>query len=168
LVSNENFTDLIEKRTDVAIRIGGLTDSGLHARLLGRSVLHLVASPNYLEEHGTPASVDELTQHVMIGFTDISNLNKLPTIPAVSVPMNLKASSGETIRQLCLAGNGIALLSHFMVDKDIQAGKLVSLLTESITSPHPREQVQAVYYKHTALATRIDAFLNFIKTRLVL
>jgi len=166
LVSNESFTDLIEKRTDLAIRIGGLTDSGLHASLLGRSPLHLVASPDYLKAFGTPHTLDELTQHAIIGFSDIANLNKLPTTPVISLPTHIKASSGETIRQLCLAGNGIALLSNFMVSKDIRSGHLVSLLVESIDSPNPREQVQAVYYKHTKLASRIEAFLNFIKTRL--
>lgn len=166
LVSNESFTDLIEKRTDLAIRIGGLTDSGLHASLLGRSPLHLVASPDYLKAFGTPNTLEELTRHDIIGFSDIANLNKLPTTPPISLPIHIKASSGETIRQLCLAGNGIALLSHFMVSEDIITGRLVSLLAESIQTPNPREQVNAVYYKHTQLASRIDAFLNFIKTRL--
>lgn len=42
----------------------------------------------------------------------------------------------------------------------------MNLLAESIDRPNPREQAQAVYYKHTKLASRIEAFLNFIKTRL--
>jgi DNA-binding transcriptional LysR family regulator len=168
LVSNDSIIDLIEKRTDLAIRIGGLSDSGLHATLLGRSRLHLVASPDYLAARGTPKIVSELTLHDIIGFSDIANLNKLPTTPPIQLSVNIKASSGESIRQLCLAGNGIALLSNFMVSEDIKKGRLVSLLAESIQTPNPREQVNAVYYKHTALASRIDAFLNFIKTRLIL
>jgi DNA-binding transcriptional LysR family regulator len=168
LVSNDSIIDLIEKRTDLAIRIGGLSDSGLHATLLGRSRLHLVASPDYLVTRGAPKTVNELTLHDIIGFSDIANLNKLPTTPPIQLSVNIKASSGETVRQLCLAGNGIALLSNFMVSKDINAGHLVSLLTESISTPNPREQVNAVYYKHTALASRIDAFLTFIKAHLAL
>ncbi|WP_100636640.1 LysR family transcriptional regulator [Marinomonas sp. ef1] len=168
LVSNDSIIDLIEKRTDLAIRIGGLSDSGLHATLLGRSILHLVASPDYLAINGTPKTVEELALHDIIGFSDIANLNKLPTIPPIQLSIDIKASSGETVRQLCLAGNGIALLSNFMVSEDIKAGRLISLLIESIQTPNPREQVNAVYYKHTALASRIEAFLNFIKTRLIL
>ncbi|MGO2512485.1 LysR family transcriptional regulator [Marinomonas polaris] len=168
LVSNDSIIDLIEKRTDLAIRIGGLSDSGLHATLLGRSILHLVASPDYLAINGIPKTVEELALHDIIGFSDIVNLNKLPTIPPIQLSIDIKASSGETVRQLCLAGNGIALLSNFMVSEDIKAGRLISLLIESIQTPNPREQVNAVYYKHTALASRIEAFLNFIKTRLIL
>jgi DNA-binding transcriptional LysR family regulator len=168
LVSNDSIIDLIEKRTDLAIRIGGLSDSGLHATLLGRSMLHLVASPDYLAKNSIPKTIDELTLHSIVGFSDIANLNKLPTTPPIQLTMNIKASSGETVRQLCLAGNGIALLSNFMVSDDIKAGRLVSLLNDSINTPNPREQVNAVYYKHTTLASRIEAFLNFIKTRLTL
>ena len=168
LVSNDSIIDLIEKRTDLAIRIGGLSDSGLHATLLGRSILHLVASPDYLAINGIPKTVEELALHDIIGFSDIANLNKLPTIPPIQLSIDIKASSGETVRQLCLAGNGIALLSNFMVSEDIKAGRLISLLIESIQTHNPREQVNAVYYKHTALASRIEAFLNFIKTRLIL
>ncbi|MEP2616966.1 MAG: LysR family transcriptional regulator [Marinomonas sp.] len=168
LVSNDSIIDLIEKRTDLAIRIGRLSDSGLHATLLGRSGLHLVASPDYLATRGTPKTVGELALHDIIGFSDIANLNKLPTTPPIQLSVNIKASSGETIRQLCLAGNGIALLSNFMVSEDIKKGRLVSLLNESIQTPNPREQVNAVYYKHTALASRIEAFLTFIKAHLVL
>src|SRR5690606_10760558 len=68
LVSGEALIDLLEQRTDLAIRIGGLTDSNLHARLLGRSPLHLVASPDYLAQLGKPTSIEELSRHRLIGF----------------------------------------------------------------------------------------------------
>lgn len=45
LVANENIIDLIERRTDLAFRIGSLKDSNLHARYFGKSPLHVVASP---------------------------------------------------------------------------------------------------------------------------
>ncbi|MEL0636602.1 LysR family transcriptional regulator [Marinomonas sp. TI.3.20] len=166
LVSNDSIIDLIEKRTDLAIRIGGLSDSGLYASLLGRSPLHLVAAPEYLMRSGTPSTLDELSQHDIIGFSDSANLNKLPNTPPVNLAVSIKANSGETIRQLCLEGNGIALLSHFMIANDLQSGRLVNLLPDTIQTPNPRELIQAVYYKHTALASRIDAFLQFIAGKL--
>ena len=54
LSSNDQIADLIEHRTDVAIRIGTLADSTLHARPLSSSKLHILASPDYLRRHGTP------------------------------------------------------------------------------------------------------------------
>src|SRR3546814_11930255 len=62
LNSNEGIVDLIEKRTDVAFRIGVLKDSTLHARPVGTSRLRLLASPAYLKRHGTPAGTEQLEQ----------------------------------------------------------------------------------------------------------
>lgn len=52
LNSNEGVIDLLERRTDVAIRIGRLKDSTLHSRLTGNSRLRILASPAYLDAQG--------------------------------------------------------------------------------------------------------------------
>lgn len=52
LISSESFINLIERKVDIAIRAGNLTDSTLRARLLFRSFRKMVASPAYLREHG--------------------------------------------------------------------------------------------------------------------
>lgn len=168
LMSSDKLIDLIERRTDLAIRIGGLTDSNLHARLLGRSTLHLVASPAYLNLHGVPQQPAELAQHQWLGFADNPRLNLLPLAEPVAIRPAISASSGETLLQLCLAGHGIALLSNFMVRQAINSGQLAELLPGQLQSPHPREQVQAVYYRHSALSGRIKVFLQFLEGRLAL
>jgi DNA-binding transcriptional LysR family regulator len=48
LESSDGFINLLERRVDVAIRIGELTDSGLRAMPLGSSRLRLLAAPDYL------------------------------------------------------------------------------------------------------------------------
>ncbi len=168
LTTSEGFIDLLEKRTDVAIRIGDLQDSSLHARFLGRSRLHLVASPAYLAAHPAPQSAAELAGHDCIGFTSPASLNQWPLGTGIRINAAVSASSGEVIRQLCLASQGIASLSHFMIADDLAAGRLIPLLTEQIQSPHPQEQVSAVYYRNTALSARISAFLDFFQPRLSL
>lgn len=60
LVSSETFINLIERKVDVAIRAGTLTDSSLRARPLFNSYRKIIASPDYLARHGTPQSVAEL------------------------------------------------------------------------------------------------------------
>lgn len=54
LNTDDLIIDLLEQSTDVAIRIGELADSSLHARNLGCSPVQVLASPAYLEQHGTP------------------------------------------------------------------------------------------------------------------
>ena len=168
LISNENIIDLIEKRADVAIRIGQLEDSNLHARLLGKSMLRLLASPGYVAEYGQPRKEEELRQHALLGFSDNSKLNDWPLASPVTIKPTMAASSGETLLHLCLAGNGIALLSDFMTRHLVEQGTLVEVLAGSVQSSIPRELVQAVYYRNTALSSRISAFLDFIEERLCL
>lgn len=168
LTSNEGFVDLIEKRTDVAIRIGKLTDSTLHARPLGKSKLYIVASSTYLAQRGLPKNSSDLTHHCLIGFTGSKVLNQWPLKGIDQITPNVRASNGETVRQLTLSGNGIACLSGFMVKDDIAAGRLVPLLESEHVTHVGREQVNAVYYKTSTVARRISAFIDFIQPRLSL
>ena len=168
LNSNEGIVDLIEKRTDVAIRIGKLEDSTLHATALGRSALYVVASSKYLAQNGVPKTPNELKSHSLIGFSNIDALNRWPVKGLESIAPTITASNGETIRQLALTGNGIACLSGFMVNQDIESGSLVKLLDPFRVSGNDRELVNAVYYKSSAVSERVTAFINFIKPRVTL
>ena len=168
LSSNDQIADLIEHRTDVAIRIGALTDSTLHARPLSSSKLHILASPDYLRRYGTPQEPHELPAHTLLGFVDYEagNLWPLRHAGASSMPIApaLSASSGETLRQLTLAGQGVVCLSDFMTRADIKAGRLVPLLEDYSTGY--RQQIHAVYYRNTQLAQRISCFLEFLQQKL--
>ena len=114
LNSNDLIIDLLEQSTDIAIRIGALADSTLHARSLGCSPLHILASPAYLERHGTPSTVAELAGHTLLGFTQTETLNHWPLRHVHGdrwqIEPSISASSGETLRHLALEGQGIACL----------------------------------------------------------
>lgn len=168
LLSNESIVDLIEKKTDIAIRIGKLSDSNLYAKKLGLSKLRIVASPRYLNKKGAPTCIDDLKEHQIIGFADSPKLNNWFLKGTISLKPSITASSGEAIRQLCINGNGIAVLSDFMVKKDIEKQVLVEILPNSILSPNPREDVHAVYNKNSVLSSRISAFIDFFSTKISL
>ena len=55
-----------------------------------------------------------------------------------------------------------------MIGNDLKAGRLVNVLPNSIKTPNHREDIQAVYYKNSAVSSRIVAFLDFIKPKLAL
>ena len=160
--------DLLEQSTDVAIRIGELSDSSLHARSLGCSPLNLLASPAYLERHGTPLRVEDLAGHTLLGFSQTETLNHWPLRHAegdrLLINPDIASSSGETVRALALAGEGIACLSHFMTHEDIRNGQLQVLLGE-FNSGY-RQPINAVYYRNSQLALRIQCFLDFIQRKL--
>src|SRR5690606_38081 len=168
LHSSEQFIDLLEERTDVAIRIGALTDSTLHARPLCSSRLRVLASPDYLNRRGTPHTVADLADHSLLGFTQPEALNRWPLRHTLGddwpIAPSVRASSGETLRQLALAGEGLVCLSDFMSSIDRAEGRLVQVLTEQ-TVP-ASQPVHAVYYRNTALASRITCFLDYLSEHL--
>ena len=66
----DHFVDPVEEGIDLLIRFGGLHQAEhLVARRLGRQRLVTCASPEYLQAHGVPASVEDLAQHrSVVGF----------------------------------------------------------------------------------------------------
>ncbi|MXP50511.1 LysR family transcriptional regulator [Pantoea sp. Eser] len=168
LNTDDILIELLEQQTDVAIRIGELRDSTLRARMLGSSAIRLMASPEYLAKVGTPQTVADLEQHQIIGFSHLDNHNVWPVWQPdgefMRIKPTLSASSGETIRQLALAGQGIARISDFASREDCAAGRLVPVLPDETRKL--RLPVQAVYYRNTTLSSRISCFLDFLRTEI--
>lgn len=164
LHSNEGIIDLIEKRTDVAFRIGALKDSTLHARPVAASRVRVLATPAYLQRHGEPATPDELAGHALLGFTQPESLNDWPLRDAAGNSLRITpaiaSSSGETLRQMALAGLGIVCLSDFMTQGDRRSGALVPLFDGQTLDV--RQSIHAVYYRNTALAARITCFVDHV------
>jgi DNA-binding transcriptional LysR family regulator len=168
LDTHDRFVDLLEQRVDLAIRIGKLEDSSLHARLLGYSPLRLLASPAYLERHGTPQHLDELRQHSLLGFSQLDHLNQWPLTCAdgkrLHITPALAASSGSTLIELAIAGEGIVCLADFMTSTPRQDGSLVAVLpnlTELQT-----QAVSAVYYRQATLSQRTRLFMDYLAEQL--
>lgn len=168
LSSNEGYVDLLEHKTDIAFRIGHLTDSSLHARFMGHSELFIVASPAYIAKNGAPQSFADLDKHQRIGFINSKNLNFWPIAAGIQIKPTIATSNGEVARQLCLQGNGIACLSGFMINEDLRKGNLLSLFAKAQMLESDRRKIHALYYKTSAVSRRITAFLDFIEARLKL
>jgi DNA-binding transcriptional LysR family regulator len=164
LNSNEGIIDLLERRTDVAIRIGRLKDSTLHSRRIGNSRLRILASPAYIEAHGQPRKVEDLGKHTLLGFTQPESLNVWPILGADGEPSRIEpgiwSSSGETLRQLALEGAGVVCLSDFMTAQDREAGRLVQVLVRQTLEVE--QPINAVYYRNTAISSRIASFVDYM------
>ena len=174
LSSNDLVTEGVDQRTDLSIRIGGLRDASLHARSLGSSMLRLYAAPDYLMQCGNPESIAELPKHALLGFTQPESLNHWPLeqegailsadASNSAISPTIRASSGETLRQLAIAGNGIACLADFMTHADVAAGRLVQVLRHATRDA--RQPIDAIYNRNTPLGARILAFLDFLTERM--
>ncbi|WP_029353822.1 LysR family transcriptional regulator [Bosea sp. 117] len=159
--------DLVDDRTDIALRTGPLRDSALKARKLLEVRRVIVASPDYLRRHGAPATPRDLADHNCLRFNFRRSLDEWPfRDPAsgepygVSVTGNAYGNNGVILRQFALDGLGLARLGSFHVAADIAAGRLVPVL-EGFNAGDI-EMVHAVYVGHEHLAVRIRAFIDFL------
>lgn len=167
LNNHDQVIDLLEHQTDVAIRFGELNDSTLHAKLLCRSRLYIVASPEYLARHGQPEQAADLLAHELIGFSQTQHLNTWPihlNQKAFTAQPKIKASNGETVRQLALEGIGITCLSRFLVQEDLNAGRLIALFEDQIVMHY--QKIHAVYYLQEHLPKRVRLFIEFLAEKL--
>jgi len=160
------MVDLVGERADVAIRTGSMRDSSLKARKLLESPRLVVGAPAYFARHGRPETPDDLPRHNCLNFNFQRRLDEWPFqdpaagVRTIAVSGNMKANNGETMRQLALAGLGIARLSAWHVGPDVACGRLEVVLEDF--NPGDREPVHAVYIGHEHLASRIRAFVDFL------
>ncbi len=166
VVLTDEVVDLIEQRTDVAIRSGPLKASGLVARKLGEAGMVIVGSPAYLAARGRPARPADLHGHNRLGFGFARASAGWPlrdgTADIVMPPTgNALASDGEALRLMALAGLGLARLAAFQVRDDIAAGRLETVL--EACNPGDRDPVHAVFLGQGGpMPARVRAFLDFL------
>ncbi len=169
IVLTDEVVDILEQRTDVAVRAGPLKSSSLVARKLGSTRMLIVGAPAYLARHGMPATPQALLGHNRLGANYVRTRSGWPLRDAgeeLVVPLsgNAQASDGEALRRLAVAGLGLARLAAFQVRKDIAAGRLIPVL--EAYNPGDLEEVHAVYVGQGGyLPLRVRAFLDFLAER---
>jgi LysR family transcriptional regulator, transcriptional activator for dmlA len=143
----EQLPDLVAERFDGAVWLwaatGGRTMPWV-SRRLGRNQRVLVASPDYINRHGTPTGPEDLKQHACLvvrenggennrsggGGFDTWQLQKDRDKSTVRVQVHgpLSSNSGELVRDWCLNGRGIMLRSLWDIAPQLAAGDLVRVL----------------------------------------
>jgi DNA-binding transcriptional LysR family regulator len=162
----DQVIDLLEQRTDVALRSGPLKNSQLIARKLGAVRMMIVGSPSYFARYGVPKTPDELSRHNRLGFSYARVAKGWPLIDegverTIPPSGNVQASDGDALRTLAIGGVGLVRLASFMVKDDIAANRLVSVLEEF--NPGDIDELHAVYLRQgELLPIRIRVLLEFL------
>lgn len=161
----DQVIDLVAQRTDVAIRTGNLPESGLMARKLAQSRMVVCAAPRYLARKGVPKLPSELKNHDCLTFNFRRASSGWPFREAgreqrEAVSGHLQLNNGDTMREMALAGAGIARLAVFHVAADVAAGALVPLLEPF--NPGDLELMHAVYVGGGNVPRRVRAFIDHL------
>lgn len=162
---SDEYRDLVCEGIDVAIRIGGPTDSGLIRQVLAPHRLITCATPNYLKQRGIPDGIDDLQHHENIVFTyanaPVPWRYQIGGEPRdVGVHGTLRLNNTEAIRDAALAGLGIVQLGAFLVGQDIRQGRLVPVL-ESLCRGEP--PISAVYPTRRHVSPKVRRFVEALR-----
>lgn len=132
----DRLVDLLEEGWDLAIRIGRLKDSSFVARKLAPCRTVVCAAPSYLEKHGTPRALEDLSRHNCLGYTLSSvvgaerwSFGKDGDIP-IPIQGNLRANNGDALLAAAIAGQGLIYQPTFLVGDSLRNGELVRVLPE--------------------------------------
>jgi LysR family transcriptional regulator, regulator for bpeEF and oprC len=158
--------DLIQDGVDCVIRMGALEESSLVARRIGNSRITTCASPAYLEENGTPATLEDLSGHRAINYVSARTGKTFPfeflvddEIVKVSLGGALAVNDGTVYISAGVQGFGIIQPSRFMVADLIGRGELVEILT---SFQSPSTPLSIVYPHRRNLSSRVRAFTEWV------
>lgn len=169
IIQTDAVVDLMAERVDIAIRAGPLKASRLIARKLGSTSMTVVGAPSYLKRCGKPESLDDLKMHNRLSLSYARAVNGWPVLAdglqtLLPPSERVRVSDGEGLRQLALAGVGLARMATFTVRTDIDAGRLVPIVEH--LNPGDRETFHAVFQgQGGALPFRVRVMLDFLAAR---
>ncbi|AYH43822.1 LysR family transcriptional regulator [Azoarcus sp. DN11] len=167
---DDQIANWVEERADVGFRIGAPPEEGLIARKLFVVSLVICAAPKYLERHGIPKTLDELSDHRCSMFRRPVTGQVYPWFLKVGdelvqreFPPALSTNDTETELQAVLDGRVIGQLAAFSAVPHLRAGRLVPVLTQHMTD---HMSVHLFYGSRRAQPARVRKFIDFAVERL--
>lgn len=164
----DRYVNLVEQGVDLAIRMGRLADSTLGARFLGMNPWVLVASPQYLQRHGTPEEPGALAAHEALVYTTVQGDARWtfthPGGESVVVPVKgcLRSNNLSTVLAAARKGMGVAILPRYVAHKSLQGGVLQPLLEDWSLPP---QEIHAVYPSPQLVPAKVSQFVAWLEGR---
>ncbi|BCG95310.1 LysR family transcriptional regulator [Mesorhizobium sp. 131-2-1] len=162
----DRLVDLVREGVDCVIRAGALPDSDMIVRRLGIAREITVASPAYLERHGVPRSLDDLTGHTMIGFVSSRTGQVIPLeftveggVREVVLPSRVTVANSDTSATLVRLGFGLFQAPKLRYAEDLKAGRLVEVLPDNPPAPTP---ISVLYPRSRQLSPRVRVFIDWL------
>ena len=159
---SDRLVDLVNEGVDCAIRVGELTDSSLVSIKLAENRRVVVASPDYLERHGTPQTLADLASHNCLSLGQQRGwlFRVGEEIASIKVSGQLECNDGAVLHEWALAGRGLAWRSLWEVGADLQSGALVSVLDGFAAPP---TGIHAVFPQRKYLPLRVRLLIDHLK-----
>jgi DNA-binding transcriptional LysR family regulator len=161
----DRVVDLVEEGYDLAVRISRGGSPALVSRKLATTCHVICASPDYVARHGTPASPEDLKEHVCIAYTYSDSVDEWRLLDdagkeySVAMRPIMRTNNGDTARAAALAGLGIVRQPTFLIGGDLRRKRLVPLLAGYCT---PEMDVLAVYPSRRHPSAKVRVMVDFL------
>lgn len=162
--------NLLEEGFDCWVAIHEHPPEGMVARRLADCHFMVVASPAYLEEHGTPKVPGDLRQHNCITYQSRERkyvnweFTRDGVHQSVRARGNYRIDNAPAVLDAAKSGLGIAYLATYLLTNELENGELIHLLPEwkaDLELP-----IYAVYPRRKYLAPKVRAFIDFMADRM--
>lgn len=166
LICTDDHLDLVDTGLDVAIRFTHPKDSTLVGRKLSENPRRLYLAPSYIQEFGYPTCLQDLNRHQGIRAMSMKHWpfmigQELRQIP---VPGNFACSSAEGVKEACIQGMGLAMLSYWDVEKEVETGTLVPV---SLVDATPQNlPIWALFPTAKRVPARVRALIELLEQTL--
>lgn len=169
---SDAVVDLVDQGIDVAIRLGKIKDTNLIATRLTSLDFVIVASPQYLKDHGTPENPSDLKSHQCIIFPMHEPDNgwlfrdNTGVVTEIKPSGRLQLTNALALKQCALDHMGVAMLSKWSAWEEIQSGRLVTLFNNYETAMQDFDSaVWLVYPSRKYLPLKVRVLIDFLKRK---
>lgn len=166
LTLEDRFVDPIREGYDFVVRIAAKSESpNLVANPIAPIKRVLCAAPSYLEAKGIPTHPEQLVNHSCLHYGYLATGSQWilrNSDREWKVPINgvFCSNNGEVLRDVAVRGLGIALLPSFIVEQELNNGKLQVVLP-SYTPPDVF--LLAIYPVNRHLSAKTKIFTQFLR-----
>lgn len=162
---DERNVDLVDEGIDVALRMGDLPDSSMLVRRIGQARRLVIATPAYLERHGTPTSPDDLQGHQLVIYTH-DGVGEACTfrrgaVETTIVPRGrISITASEGVRAAVLADIGLTVASEWSFTPELASGTVVPVMVDWVLAPIA---LSAVFPTGRLVSAKARAFIAFVE-----
>ena len=170
LTLEDRFVDPITEGYDFVIRIAGKVESpNLVAHSITSIKMVLSAAPSYLEAKGIPIHPEQLVNYSCLHYGYLATGSQWLFMGQNQEECKVKingvfcSNNGEVLKDVAVKGLGITLLPNFIVEQELQNGRLKAILPNY--NP-PDLFLWAIYPVNRHLAAKTKLFTQFLRDRL--
>ncbi|GAM72630.1 transcriptional regulator [Vibrio sp. JCM 19236] len=178
----DSNVDFYRDSIDIALRYGSPNDANVYGFKICDVPRVLCASPDYLEQAGSPKHPNDLVNHqgLLYQLYDILHstwqFTKGKQQFKVKISGKRASNDGDLVRRWCVAGKGIALKSCLDMSNDLLSGKVQGLLKEYqaeqtelwLIFPSRQSITPAARLIRDMLQTNTDALLKELKAKQII